>query len=336
MRETSGRVLTGETTLTPAMLRAALLQLGVAASAENVQIAQAFAQFGLALTAMTITEAHVGLAQAPGASPAAYALAKSLGLTASPSILRALSTITEGIPERRTLPLEVTEWLSLAVAGDQEPESLAAQLHLMVNQRSQSTERSLLAAGDNRIPENDLRATLMRLAQNSGDKQIRLGADSLASHIEGQQLINLATQREQTLDQTVAQYFALPLMLPPAEQTMLEMSVWRREETAEDDAEMELEETAWRTTIRLATTRLGRIEAELVGSSFGALTCRVSAEKPATIRLLQRGREKLASALTDAGWTHCDVTCQAKTDWSPLWHGGKTLTAPRTRVDWEA
>nr|MDQ2687184.1 hypothetical protein [Armatimonadota bacterium] len=91
----------GATTLTPAMLRTALLEMGATPSAENLQLAQAFAHLGLALTPTTLTEAHASLARAPGASPLSYALACSLGLPPTKDILRGLSTITGGIPAER-------------------------------------------------------------------------------------------------------------------------------------------------------------------------------------------------------------------------------------------
>lgn len=323
-----------EATLTPAMLRATLLQIGVTASAENLLLAEAFAQLGLPLTPASFTEAHVSLAQAPGVSPMAYALAKSLSLPTTPDILRALSTVTDGIPARRALPLEVTERLALAVPTDKDAETMAAHLLLMLTQRASSTEQRLTDAAQRQTaPVPDTRALLLGLAQSATDKQVRLGADTLAAHIEGQQLINLTAQRDQTHQQPIPLYFALPLLLP-GEQTMLEMSVRRPDTPSEEDRDSE--DAGWRTTIRLATSRLGRVEAELIGAPLGGLTCRLAAEQPATARLLERSREKLAASLASAGWPRCDVSCRTKADWTPLWHGGQALTAPRTRIDWEA
>lgn len=323
------------TTLTPALLRAALLELGVTANAENLQLAEALTNLGLPLTAGVIAEAHVALARTPGASPLAFALAQALKLPTTPDVLRALSTVTGGIPARRAMPQDVMDWLTLALDAGMDSEALAAQLNLMVNQRGRSTERRLAdAPEDARADINDTRSMLLRLAQSAGDRQVGIGADTLASHIEGQQLINLAAQREHSGPDTPPLYFALPLQFP-AEQTMLELRLWNREEDPDDEWAEPEDGPSVRATVRVATTRLGRVQAELVGLLSGALECRLGAELPATVRLLQRSGEKLAASLMGLGWRHCRVTCQAQTEWKPLWHGGEALTAPRARVDWK-
>ncbi len=323
-------------TLTPASLRASLLQIGVTPDGGNLLLAEAFSQIGIALLPASFTEAHICLAQAPGAAPLAYALARSLGLPTSPDVLRALSAVAGGIPPERALPIEVTEWLSLAVTP-QEPQMVAEHLALMLDQRASSTERRLVdAAHTDAPPSQDTRSLLLALARAGGaDRQVRLGADTLAAHIEGQQLANLAAQRDGTRGQPMPLYFALPLLLP-GEQTMLEMSVPQRPLDREDGWDEAGEEAGWRTTIRLATSRLGRIEAELSSTPPGGLCCRLAAEKPGTARLLERAKGDLAAALVSAGWPRCDVACRTKTDWPPLWHGGEALTAPRARIDWEA
>ena len=323
-----------ETTLTPTALRTTLLRIGVTADATNLLLAEAFAQLGLPLTPASFTEAHVSLAQASGASPMAYALAKSLNLPATPNILRALATMTDGIPARRALPMEVTEWLSLAVPAGEDTEAIADRLRLLLDQRAKSTEHRLAdAVREQTRPDPDTRALLLRLAQSAGEKSVRIGSDTLSAHMEGQQLVNFAAQRDQTEDQPIPLYFAMPLLLT-GEQTMLEMNVQRQRSAPEGDEDEE--ESGWQTTIRLATSRLGRIEVELIGTALGALTCRLSAENKPTVRLLTRSQEKLAASLAAAGWPCCDVTCLTKTEWPALWHGGQALTAPRTRVDWEA
>lgn len=323
----------GATTLTAAMLRTALLEMGATPSAENLQLAQAFAQLGLALTPSALAQAHAALARASGASPLSYALACSLGLPPTKDILRGLSTITGGIPAERAVPQEISEWLGLALEAGMEPESLAAQLNLMVNQRRQSLEHRLATADDQETTFRDARTLLLRLAHNAGDRQTRIGADTLAAHIEGQQLINQAAQRDADPAQPVPLYFALPLQLP-AEQTMLELRLQCREwNEFEDEAE---DETYMKATIRLATARLGRIEADLTGMLSGSLQCRLCVDNATTARLLGRHGDKLAASLTALGWAVAPVTCVVKADWMPLWHGGEALAAPRARVDWRA
>lgn len=321
----------GATTLTAAMLRTVLLEMGATPSAENLQLAQAFAQLGLALTSAALTEAHTSLARAPGASPLSYALACSLGLPPTKDILRGLSTITGGIPAERAVPPEISEWLGLALEAGMDPESLAAQLNLMVNQRRQSLEHRLATADEQETTFQDARTMLLRLAHNAGDRQTRIGADTLAAHMEGQQLVNQAAQRDADPSQPVPLYFALPLQLP-AEQTMLELRLQCRDWTEfEDEAE---DETYLKATVRVATARLGRVEADLAGMLSGRLACRLCADNSATARLLGRHGDKLTAALTALGWDVAPVTCVVKADWMPLWHGGEALAAPRARVDW--
>lgn len=326
--------LTFATTLTPIQLRAALLEMGVTPSDDNLQLAEAFVNLGLPLTAGAISQAHVALARPPKSSPLAYALAKSLNLPTTPDVLRSLTTVTGGIPAKSAMPADVMDWLSLALDSGMEAEALAAQLCLMVKQRGRSTERRLTLAPENSFRDDlhDTRSLLLRLAQSAGDKQIRAGADALAAHIEGQQLINLAAQRDQTGHALPALYFALPLQFP-AEQTMLELCLWNREDNDEDETDDVFE---FKATLRLATSRLGRIEIELVSLVSGLLTCRLGAEHAPTVRLIQRNGEKLAAALAALGWPQSRVSSHVKSEWKPLWHGGEALTAPRARVDWKA
>lgn len=315
------------------MLRSALVEIGASPSPDNLRLAEAFAHLGLALTKSALTEAHTSLAHAPGASETSYALAKSLELPTTPDILRALSTVTGGIPARRALPPEITEWLTLALDAGMEPESLAAHLHQMLSQRGRSVENRLLAAGNQEPAFQDVRTLLLRLAHSAGDRQTRQGADTLAAHIEGQQLINLAAQQGHSPADQIPLYFAVPLQFP-AEQTMLEVRLsCRDEEDLPEDGE---DQTYLKATLRVATTRLGRVEAQLAGTLSGDLTCRFGAEEAATVRLIQRHTSKLAAALSATGWPSCQVHCQPKTDWTPLWHGGEALTAPRARVDQRA
>lgn len=323
----------GAYTLTPTALRDALLSLGEAVSTANTSLAEALTHLGLPLTAAMLSEARIALAHAPGADVAAFALAKSLGLPASPGILNALSAVTRGIPSDKALPAELMDWLSLAANADLEPEALAAQLHLMVNQRTQSVENRL-AMGR---PEGEIarhsRTLLLRLADGSADPKVQCGADTLAAHLEGQQLVNQAAQQTGNPGQPAPLYIAIPLLLP-GEQTLLEVTVqpWNaeREGEADDDAPY------LQATVRLATARLGRVQATLTGTLSGSLTCRLGAERPVTLRLLRRGEASLAAALGAQGWPHPQVSCTDSTEWQPLWQGGAALAAPRARMDWKA
>ncbi len=325
--------LLGTYTLTSDALRSALLSLGETVSAANLHLAEAFTHLGLPLTAAALSEARIALARAPGADESAFALAKSLSLPASPGILHALSAVTRGIPPDKALPAELMDWLSFAARADEEPDALAAQLHLMTSQRTQSVE-SRLAGGS---PEHEIarhtRTLLLRLADGSADPQVQTGADTLAAHLEGQQLVNQAAQDMGKAGQDAPLYLAIPLLFP-GEQTMLEMTVqpWDadREASADHDAPY------LQATIRLATTRLGRVQATLIGTLSGALSCRLGAERPATLRLLRRSEAALTVSLGAQGWAAPKVSCTESTDWQPLWQGGAALAAPRARIDWKA
>jgi len=325
--------LPGEYTLTPDALRSALLSLGETVSAANLQLAEAFTHLGLPLTPATLSEARIALARAPGADASAFALAKSLGLPTSPGILNALSAVTRGIPPDKALPAELMDWLSLAARADLEPEALAAQLHLMAQQRTQSVEGRLALGSP--VPEiaRHTRTLLLRLADGSADPQVQSGADTLAAHLEGQQLINLAAQDAGKGSQTPPLYLAIPLLFP-GEQTMLEMTVHPWEARQEADADSDA--PCLQATVRLATTRLGRVQATLRGTLSGSLTCCLGAERPATLRLLRRGEASLAAALGAQGWPRPTVSCTDVSDWQPLWQGGAALAAPRARIDWKA
>jgi hypothetical protein len=134
-------------TLTPGLLRATLMSMGVAADAQNMALAEAFSRLGLALTREALTEAHVALAQAPEASPRAYALARAWGLPTSAAALNALTTaIGESpLPLPQALPVELMSWLGLAADTSLEPEALAAHLYLMAQGAGRSTENRLAA-----------------------------------------------------------------------------------------------------------------------------------------------------------------------------------------------
>lgn len=325
--------LPGTYMLTPDALRATLLSLGETASTANLRLAEAFTHLGLPLTPAALSEARIALARAPNADESAFALAKSLGLPTSPGILNALSAVTRGIPPDKALPAELMDWLSFAARADGEPDALAAQLHLMASQRTQSVESRLaLGSPDGEIARHT-RTLLLRLAGGSADPQVQTGADTLAAHLEGQQLVNQAAQDRGKAEQAAPLYLAIPVLFP-GEQTMLEMTVqpWDadREGNADGDAPY------LQATVRLATTRLGRVQATLIGTLSGSLTCRLGAERPATLRLLRRGEAALAASLGAQGWPRPKVSCTDSTDWQPLWQGGAALAAPRARIDWKA
>ena len=323
-------------TLTPEMLRSELLSLGAPATPQNMDIAKAFAQMGLPLSLQTIAKAHAALAAAPGALPMAFALARANDLPVSPAALRALTMIINGIPASKSLPPEVMQWLALNLEAGANPETLAAQLHAQARQIGQSTENRILNAmkdGEDVSFIRDQHSALLGIASAIGDRNIRGGADALASHIEGQQLLNQAAGRAHDAPTNIPMYLAMPLQFP-GEQTMVEMHLTPWDGDAEDIAEMPDDTAYLKATIRLTTTRLGLMEFILSGALDGRLSCHVHCENPATTRLLTRQSVELSQSLAALGWPASTITCATRVDWTPLWHGGEALVTPRACVDW--
>ena len=320
-------------TLTPEMVRAALLELGAAAADTDVALALALTQAGLPLTLASLAEANAALASAPGVSSTAYVLARSLSLPTTPDALRALSAVLaapSGAPA--ALPERVSAWLGLALDAGTPPEALARGLREMLLQVGRSTEHRLLSAQDSPLPIADLRTSLLRIAAGSSDRGMRLGADQLASLFEGQQLLNRASLTAHAGQSAVPLYFALPLAfdgLPG----IAEMQLWRHEKHEKDEGAAEDSEVL-RVTVRLHPPKLGRVQADLTGLLSGVLSCRFGAEKPSSVRLLTKYAGSLAEALSAAGWEACDVACHLQADWPPLYHGGSVFASPRTCVDW--
>lgn len=315
-------------TLTAEMVRAALLELGAAAADADVGLALAMTQAGLPLTLASLAEANAALASAPGANPAAYVLARSLSLPATPDALQALSAVLAAPSgAQAALPERVSAWLGLALDAGTPPPALARELREMLLQVGRSTEHRLLSSLNTLLPVADLRTSLLRLAAGSSDRGMRRGADRLASLFEGQQLLNQASVTAHAGQRAVPLYFALPLAfdgLPG----IAEMQ-WHHEK----DAGASKDSKTLRVTVRLHPPKLGRVQADLTGLLPGVLSCRFGAEKLSTVRLLTKYAGSLAEALGNAGWETCDVSCHLQADWPPLYHGGSVFASPRTCVD---
>lgn len=322
--------------MTPERVRSALLEMGLAATDLDVALAAALVQAGLPLTAASLAEANGEMARAPGASPQAYALARTLGLPTSPDTLRALTTVLNapgGKGAARALPDSVRTWLGLGVEAGTQPEAQARHLHELALQIGRSTEHRLLAAAkdaEQNLPIADLRTALLRLAESSGDRAFRTEADGMASLVEGQQLLNQAGVAAHSGQPEMPLYFAVPLTFDGAP-TLAETRLWLRSQLPE--GERVEDEPLLRITVRVSPPRLGRVQADLLGRLTGTMSCRLGAEKGSAARLLSRHTGLLAQALSDAGWATCDVCCRPQSEWPPLWPGGEAFTTPRTSVD---
>lgn len=325
-------------TLTPEMIRATLLEMGASAAGTDVALAEALAQVGLPLSGASLAEANSALARAPGVAPQAYALAKSLGLPTTPDGLKALTAVLtaseQGVPASQALPVRVRERLGLSLDADTAPQALARHLGERMRQAGRSTENRLLAREQavSDVSLTDARTVLLRLAQTSGNSAIQSEADRLAAHLEGQQLLNLASLQAHADKPVVPLYLAVPLLFEGVSM-LAEMRLWSPRRRNEADEDEEREPSRLRVTVRVTPSRLGRVQADLSGCIAGSLSCRLGVEKPAAQRLLARNTGTLAEALSAAGWPHCEVRCQAQSAWPPLWHGGDALSTPRTCVD---
>ena len=327
--------------LTVDMVRDILLEMGVGATGADVALAASLAQTGLPLTAASLAQAHGDLARAPGASPQAYALAKSLSLPTTPAALAALTTTlnapSRGLPGSEALPERLREWLGLSLDAEAAPASLARLLEDRMRQTGRSTENRLASAlheGTAPASVTDARTVLLRLARQSADPLLRAEADALASHLEGQQLLNQASIQAHGGRPDAPLYFAFPLTFAGSS-TLAELRFWPPTPAEEEEPDAD-RVVPLRVTVRVSPPRLGRIQADLTGWTRGALSCRLGVERAGTQRLLVRSAGSLAEALSAAGWTSCDVCCVRQPDWPPLWHGGEALTSPRTCVDRQA
>jgi hypothetical protein len=329
-------VIESPSVLTPGRIKSILMEMGVSPDAQNQAIGEAFARLGLALTRESLAEAHLALALAPEASPRAYALALSWSLPASPAILNALTSVTREAatnPEE-ALPQELLSWLGLAADASADTEELAAHLFLMTQGIGKSTENRILQQKNltGLTTVQDARSTLLRLSEGSADRVIQHGANTMATHLEGQQLINQVIRRDSAREPF---YLSIPVLLgTEASLAEMRLGVWDDEQ----DTAMMDPQTGWLTaTVRLSTKRLGRMQITLRGTLAGRLMCRACAEKSATVRLLQRHASALALALAGSGdWQVQEIECRQQAEWPPLWHGSEAFTAPRTCIDWRA
>lgn len=322
-------------TMTPDRVRAALLEMGLAAADADVALASALVQAGLPLTAASLAEAHGDLARAPGAAALSYVLAKTLALPASPEVLRALTAVLDAPTDRASrgaMPEQVRMWLGLGVEAGTAPEAQARHLREMMLQIGRSTENRVLAVIEDRerLPVADLRTALLRLAHSSGDRALRAEADGLASLLEGQQLLNQAALTAHAEKPDLPLYFALPLAFDGLP-TVAEARVWVPGRKTEEEADEN--DAILRVTLRLTPPRLGRVQADLTGRIAGSLICRLGTEKTSSARLLGRHTDLLAEAFSRAGWPSCEVACRPQTEWPPLWPGGDAVTTPRACVD---
>lgn len=248
-------------------------------------------------------------------------------------------TETAEVTAQRNLPVELMQKLGLTVDFNATPAEIATKMQAYSRQVLRSTESriSQALAREGALEEiSDLRTLLLRMAGSSADAEVREGAAALASHIEGQQLVNVGAQHAASQGATPNQiaYVALPLVVA-GDQAFIEMRLWPEDEERQGSW---VDEEAYpvKATIRMTMSQLGRVQANLLGDLHGYLSCRLSAEKPGVLQLLLGNSARLSEMLTAAGWSKNEISSDERADWSPLWTGGEALSKPRKRIDWRA
>lgn len=244
---------------------------------------------------------------------------------------------TAEVTSRRDLPIELLQRLGLTVDFNAAPAELATKMQAYSRQVLKSTEERIadaLAREGDLGEINDLRTLLLRMAGDALDPEIRDGAAALASHIEGQQLVNAGSQASHMPENQVGVYVALPMLLA-GEQSLIEMRLWPRKD---DRSESWTDEDAYpiRATVRLSLSLIGRVQADVQGDLSGYLRCLLTAEKQGVMQVMARNTDQLSTALAHAGWARNEITCDTRSQWPPLWKGGDALAKPRQRVDWRA
>ncbi len=319
-------------------LRAALLELGIAADADSMALAEVFTRLGLPLTDANIVEGRSILARNPRLPAAAYAMAKLLDAPLTPGVLRALARVIDGALGKYPLPDEALRDLSLALDGQSGSQELARDLYRIVSRLGTSTENQLLRTEGGLLSEkslnNDPRAQLLTLSNDTDDRNVRMAADAHASHIEGQQLLNqIAINR---FDPPVPLYFAFPFRIADHETVPAEVQVWTKDDEEARNNPDDGDRLVLQTVVRLSPPKLGLIEVRLQGKSDATLTCNILAERQITYRLLRRNYTDLADGLSNSGWHVTRVDVGLASEFEPLWYGGASLAHPRNRVDRKA
>jgi hypothetical protein len=330
------------TNLTQDALRAALLQLGIAADPESMELAEAFARLGLPLTDANMLEGRAIMARYPKLPAAAYGLAKLLDAPLTPGIMRALARVIDGALANSPLPDSVLNNLSLALDGGAAPAAVAKELYQIISRLGQSSEQRLAQSNDGddilqNMLRGDPRTQLLAIASDAIDRDLRASADAHAAHIEGQQILNQINLKR--FDPPVPLYFSFPVKISANAIVPAEVQVWSKDDDADDHAgseEFGESKLVLQTIIRLSPPKLGAIEVRLSGAHNATLNCQVLVERPNAYRLLRRYTGDLAGGLSGAGWNVKDVVVGMAPEFAPLWYGGAALNHPRSRVDKKA
>jgi hypothetical protein len=324
--------------LTPDALRSALIELGISADNESVQIAESLTRLGLPITEQSIADARSVLVKFPTIPIAAYALAKALNAPITLNILQAFTQVVNGALENNPVPQHILDQLAVSMPASADSTQVVRELYQMLSRLGRSTEQTLTIV--NPEPDTSSRALfhadpkaqlLITLALNPNiTKALAATIDSHAAHIEGQQLLNQSALNQS--DKPGQLYFAFPISMGEARNTITEVLVQSRDEN-KPDGEADPDGILLQATIRLKPPRLGTIEVGLTGTKASQLSVKVHVEQESTLRYINRESSSLITGLTQAGWVVKRFGVEKTTEFEPLWTGGAELKHPRHRVD---
>jgi hypothetical protein len=177
----------------------------------------------------------------------------------------------------------------------------------------------------------DPRLTLLAMAGTEGHSAKE--SNTLAQHIEGQQILNMAAHR---VGAGAPLYFGFYLLVPGSRPAPVEVQIKRDPPTRDSRSGDSDDIQELVVTIRVKTARLGGVEAKLARHQERQLRVELCAERSATLALMRRNAPSLGQALVALGWDVRRIRVTSVRQFGPLWFGGDTLNRPRTRINWRA
>ena len=298
-------------------LASALADLGVTVDEGNLLSAQALVRFGVTVTGQNLGDVRRGIAQQWARQPETVALAKSLNLSLSPAILRALDTLFAARPDRLLM--------SIVVPLRADAQGIADQLQRAVRAATWSVENKLLT-GNIDSARSDLRSYLLRMAAG-GDAS----AEAVARHLEGQMLTNAA--RSHCAGEPEGAIFVAFVASSQGKTHPVEMRL-RPDDSADGDEpephQPSSEGGGVGATLRIPTENLGQVTASLHLGADGQLSCRLAATDPDAAQRIERSLGSLTDALARAGFPAATARAEHVAPVSPK-GGAETPRTTATR-----
>jgi len=310
-----------------------LSDLGAPTDEETVSLVEYLSRAGVPITLSSVSAARSDMASSPEASHAGIALATSLEIPRTPTILNAISKVAEGFPAPDTVPTDIRKRLTAVVDPDEDANETGSEISSMIGRLSLTAERRIATR---EAVVDDPRIDLLSMPVPPDIEGIS-DAEALARHIEGQQLLN--TIKPLSTEATSDIYFAFYVEFEGDDEcASVEIKVARDErakrqgqDNSEQCAENTPPENVVHSTIRIALPSLGVIEAEISADNQNSLECRLRAEERSTVRLLRRRAPDLTKSLTSSGWNVQLVDVAPLAPPTPLWRGGEALATPRQK-----